>query len=79
MGKNIFCVTSPNGEVTEYFDNRDSAIAFIVDEFSMALTFRTDVEGEKLTEYMKTHNETPNQYPYKYVISEIKINHEYDK
>lgn len=79
MGKNIFCVTNESNSVYELFEEREYAIAFIVDEFSMCLTFRDDEEGERLTKYMETHNETPNQYPYKYFIKETKMNHDYDK
>lgn len=79
MGNNIFRVTSDGGSVNEYFDNRDSAVAFIVDEFSMTLIFRNDNEGELFTDYMRSHNSTPNQYPFKYNIEEIKVNHDYDK
>lgn len=79
MGKNIFRVTSDSGSVNEYFDNRESAVAFIVDEFSMTLIFRNDNEGELLTDYMQSHDSTPNQYPFKYNIEEIKVNHDYDK
>jgi hypothetical protein len=78
MDKNIFRVTSASGRVNEYFINRDCAIAFIVDEFATALTFRDDKEGERLTDYMKTHRETPNQYPFKYYIEEVVVNHDYD-
>lgn len=74
----IFRVTSPTDSVCEFFDCRQSAINFIVDEFALAITFRTETEGERLAEYMLTHNETPNQYPYKYLIEEVRINHEYD-
>lgn len=76
--KNIFRVTNDGGSVNEFFDNRDSAVAFIVDEFSMTLIFRNDNEGELLTEYMQTHDSTPKQYPFKYVIEEVKVNHDYD-
>ena len=79
MGKNMYLVSSASDKVKEYFDNRDSAIAFIVDEFAMALTFRDDKEGDRLMEYMKKHDETPNQYPFKYFIEEVKVNHDYDK
>lgn len=79
MKDKMFCVTSDSGRVNEYFDERDSAIAFVVDEFAMTLIFRNDKEGECLYEYMKTHSETPNQYPYKYFIKEVAINHDYDK
>lgn len=75
----IYKVTNPSGNVSEHFNCRQSAIDFIIDEFSMALGFRTDNEGERLAEYMLTHNETPNQYPYKYLIEEIKVNTEYDR
>lgn len=77
--KNIYCVTNPTDTVCEYFEGRDNAIAFIVDEFAMALAFRNDTEGERLTEYMKTHNETPNQYPFKYIIGEVSLNKDFDK
>ena len=70
----IYRVTTPTDSVCEYFEGRDNAIAFIVDEFAMALAFRNDMEGERLAEYMQTHNETPNQYPFKYTISEVKLN-----
>lgn len=76
---NMYRVTSPSGGVSEYFNCRQSAINFIVDEFEMAVTFRTEQEGEKLAEYMLTHNETPNQYPYKYMIEEVRVNHDYDR
>ena len=75
--KNIYCVTNPTDTVCEYFEGRDNAIAFIVDEFAMALAFRNDMEGERLAEYMQTHNETPNQYPFKYAISEVKLNRDF--
>ena len=78
MNRNMFRVTSGSGKVCEYFETRKSAIDFIVDEFSMAMVFRTPTEGEKLTEYLKTNNETPNQYEYKYKIEEVYINHDYD-
>lgn len=74
----IYCVTNDSGKVKEYFTSRDSAIAFIVDEFSMALLFRNDKEGERLSEYLNANDSTPNQYPYKYSISAIKINNEYN-
>ena len=77
--KNIYCVTNPTDTVCEYFEGRDNAIAFIVDEFAMAMAFRNDTEGERLTEYMKTHNETPNQYPFKYIIGEVSLNKDFDK
>ena len=73
----IYRVTTPTDSVCEYFEGRDDAIAFIVDEFAMALAFRNDTEGERLTEYMQTHNETPNQYPFKYTISEVKLNRDF--
>lgn len=73
----IYRVTTPTDSVCEYFEERDNAIAFIVDEFAMALAFRNDTEGERLTEYMQTHNETPNQYPFKYTISEVKLNRDF--
>lgn len=76
---NIFRVASTTDSVSEYFNSRDSAINFIIDEFAIALAFRNETEGERLAEYMLTHNETPNQYPYKYKIEEISVNHEYDK
>lgn len=76
---NIFRVANPTDSVSEYFNSRESAINFIIDEFAMALAFRNETEGERLAEYMHTHNETPNQYPYKYKIEEIGVNHEYDK
>lgn len=76
---NMYRVTNPSGNVSQYFNCRQSAIDFIVDEFAMAITFRTDQEGEKLAEYMLTHNETPNQYPYKYMIEEVYVNHDYDQ
>lgn len=78
MGKNIFRVTNANGKVNELFETRKSAVSFIVDEFSMTLAFRDDKEVERLTEYMETHNSTPKQYPFEYVIEEVKINHDYD-
>lgn len=77
--KNIYCVTNPTDTVCEYFEGRDNAIAFIVDEFAMAMAFRNNTEGERLTEYMKTHNETPNQYPFKYIIDEVSLNKDFDK
>ena len=77
--KNIYCVTNPTDTVCEYFEGRDNAIAFIVDEFATAMAFRNDTEGERLTEYMKTHNETPNQYPFKYIIGEVSLNKDFDK
>ena len=77
--KNIYRVTNPTDSVCEYFEERDNAIAFIVDEFAMAMAFRNDTEGERLTEYMKTHNETPNQYPFKYIIGEVSLNKDFDK
>ena len=73
----IYRVTTPTDSVCEYFEGRDDAIAFIVDEFAMALAFRNDMEGERLAEYMQTHNETPNQYPFKYAISEVKLNRDF--
>ena len=73
----LYRVTTPTDSVCEYFEGRDNAIAFIVDEFAMALAFRNDMEGERLTEYMQTHNETPNQYPFKYTISEVKLNRDF--
>lgn len=73
----IYRVTTPTDSVCEYFEERDDAIAFIVDEFAMAMTFRNDMEGERLAEYMQTHNETPNQYPFKYTISEVKLNRDF--
>ena len=75
----LYCVTTPTDSVCEYFEERDNAIAFIVDEFAMALAFRNDTEGERLTEYMQTHNETPNQYPFKYIIGEVSLNKDFDK
>ena len=75
---NIFRVTNDGGSVSEFFDNRDSAVAFIVDEFSMTLIFRNDNEGKLLTDYMESHDSTPNQYPFKYTIEEVKVNHDYD-
>ena len=75
--KNIYCVTNPTDTVCEYFEERDNAIAFIVDEFAMAMAFRNDTEGERLTEYMKTHNETPNQYPFKYIVEEVRLNRDF--
>lgn len=78
MEKNIYLVSSASDKVKEYFISRDSAIAFIIDEFSTALTFRDNKEGDRLVEYMKKHDETPNQYPFKYFIKEIKVNHDYD-
>ena len=75
----IYRVTTPTDSVCEYFEGRDDAIAFIVDEFAMAMAFRNDTEGERLTEYMKTHNETPNQYPFKYIIGEVSLNKDFDK
>lgn len=75
----IFLVTSPSDKVKEYFNCRQSAIDFIIDEFSMAVCFRTDNEGEKLAEYLLTHDETPNQYPYKYSITSIDVMTDYDK
>ena len=74
----LYCVTNPTDSVCEYFEERDNAIAFIVDEFAMALAFRNDTEGERLTEYMQTHNETPNQYPFKYIIGEVRLNKDFD-
>ena len=73
----LYRVTTPTDSVCEYFEGRDNAIAFIVDEFAMALAFRNDMEGERLAEYMQTHNETPNQYPFKYAISEVKLNRDF--
>lgn len=73
----LYRVTTPTDSVCEYFEGRDDAIAFIVDEFAMALAFRNDMEGERLAEYMQTHNETPNQYPFKYAISEVKLNRDF--
>lgn len=78
MGKNIYLVTSPSGNVNEYFEFRKSAIAFIIDEFAMADAFRYEDEGTRLAEYMEMHNETPNQYPYKYNIEEIALCTDYD-
>lgn len=75
----LYCVTTPTDSVCEYFEERDNAIAFIVDEFAMALAFHNDTEGERLTEYMQTHNETPNQYPFKYIIGEVRLNKDFDK
>lgn len=77
--KNMYCVTNMSGRVNEYFDSRDAAVAFIVDEFAMTLIFRNDNEGRLLTDYMSNHDETPNQYPFHYKIEEIKVNHDYDK
>lgn len=74
----LYCVTTPTDSVCEYFEERDNAIAFIVDEFAMALAFHNDTEGERLTEYMQTHNETPNQYPFKYIIGEVRLNKDFD-
>lgn len=73
----LYRVTTPTDSVCEYFEGRDDAIAFIVDEFAMAMAFRNDMEGERLAEYMQTHNETPNQYPFKYTISEVKLNRDF--
>lgn len=73
----LYRVTTPTDSVCEYFEGREDAIAFIVDEFAMALAFRNDMEGERLAEYMQTHNETPNQYPFKYAISEVKLNRDF--
>lgn len=78
MEKKIFVVVNSDERVTEYFLKRDSAIAFIIDEFSMTLAFRDNEEGTRLSEYLKTHSETPNQYPFKYIIKEIVVNHDYD-
>ena len=75
----LYRVTTPTDSVCEYFEGRDDAIAFIVDEFAMALAFHNDIEGERLTEYMQTHNETPNQYPFKYIIGEVSLNKDFDK
>ena len=75
----IYRVTTPTDSVCEYFEGRDDAIAFIVDEFAMAMAFRNDTEGERLAEYMQTHNETPNQYPFKYIIGEVSLNKDFDK
>ncbi len=74
----LYCVTTPTDSVCEYFEERDNAIAFIVDEFAMALAFHNDTEGERLTEYMQAHNETPNQYPFKYIIGEVRLNKDFD-
>lgn len=79
MEKNMYLVSSASDKVKEYFNDRNSAIAFIVDEFATALIFRDDKEGDRLTEYMKSHDETPNQYPFKYFVNEVKVNHDYDK
>lgn len=79
MEKNMFLVTNASGRVNEYFSSRKSAIAFIVDEFAMTLAFRDEKEGDRLTEYMNSHDETPNQYPFKYFIKEVGINCDYDK
>lgn len=79
MGKYIFMVSDGGNNVSEYFGSRESAVRFIIDEFSMALLFRTETEGERLMEYMETHDETPNKYPYKYSIRKIALNTEYDK
>lgn len=79
MENRIYIVANDSGEVKQYFKCRDSAIAFIVDEFSMSLVFRIDNEGERLSEYMKTHNTTPNKYPFVYTIEEIPLNTEFDK
>lgn len=79
MEKNMFLVTNASGKVNEYFSSRESAIAFIVDEFAMTLAFRDEKEGDRLTEYMKHNSETPNQYPFKYFIKEVGINCDYDK
>lgn len=79
MNKTMFRVTNTSGKVNEFFDNRESAIDFIVDEFAMTLIFRTENESKLLKEYMEEHNETPRRYPFSYTIEEIKINHDYDK
>ena len=73
----LYRVTTPTDSVCEYFEGRDDAIAFIVDEFAMALAFRNDMEGERLAEYMQTHNETPNQYPFKYIVEEVRLNRDF--
>lgn len=74
----IFHVTTPNGYANEYFDRRESAINFIIDEFAVALVYRVANEDDMLRKYLQTHSETPDKYPFKYIIEEIKINHEYD-
>lgn len=74
----IYRVTTPTDSVCEYFEGRDNAIAFIVDEFAMAMVFRNDTEGECLAEYMQTHNETPNQYPFKYIVEEVRLNKDFN-
>ena len=74
----IYRVTTPTDSVCEYFEGRNDAIAFIVDEFAMAMAFRNDTEGERLAEYMQTHNETPNQYPFKYIVEEVRLNKDFD-
>ena len=74
----IYRVTTPTDSVCEYFEGRDDAIAFIVDEFAMAMAFRNDTEGERLAEYMQTHNETPNQYPFKYIVEEVRLNKDFN-
>lgn len=74
----IYRVTTPTDSVCEYFEGRDDAIAFIVDEFAMAMAFRNDMEGERLAEYMQTHNETPNQYPFKYIVEEVRLNKDFN-
>ena len=74
----LYRVTTPTDSVCEYFEGRDDAIAFIVDEFAMAMAFRNDMEGERLAEYMQTHNETPNQYPFKYIVEEVRLNKDFN-
>lgn len=74
----IYRVTTPTDSVCEYFEGHDDAIAFIVDEFAMAMAFRNDMEGERLAEYMQTHNETPNQYPFKYIVEEVRLNKDFN-
>lgn len=78
MNNNFFLVTTPNGKVTEYFNNRKSACEFIADEFAMACVFRLPNESERLVEYLMTNNETPNQYEFKYIIKELNFNTEYN-
>lgn len=75
----IYFVKDSDKQIVDYFETRKAAIAFIIDEFSMALAFRNDNEGNRLAEYLNTHDETPNQYLFKYYIDSSFVNHDYDE
>lgn len=80
MKNNFFyAVETPSGENVTYFETRESAAMFIVDEFGMAMGFRNNEEPMRLKEYMMSHDITPNQYEYKYMIKAIRLCHDYDK